>query len=447
MALTLTDLVDVDLDVLATSVTDWKNIVGELKEAADSARTGMKARSDAAAWAGVNAAVTRGFIDRTAKEISDLHIEANSVHRVLDDGHTELLALQQQVRQAVDVDAAALGVRVEDIGDGTVRCVFPHLRGDTDERTQSRLDAKRELEGRIARILTHATEIDATVARALARSHGSDPHNAGHSAYESLNDAQVERALEIARPGDGMSDAELRELNRLLQFNASEADGKFATEFYEGLGGPEQAHRFYAEMAIDGTDAEATETHLNAVQDLRRVMGHALVNANANATDPDPDPDNRHRLHAGWGNDFRRLGTQEIGWLPGQTNKPYGYQVLGGLLRHGTYDGRPLPHPDRRARHPAPPGRSVPVHDEQAVGQPGHLRVQPLRTARHRQRSAHQRAGGARPQPRGVGTVLHPAAGRLRRGRHRRTGRRRPGLHLLPRPLHRRGVRVVDRHQ
>ncbi|MET8831674.1 DUF6571 family protein [Streptomyces sp. NPDC004610] len=332
MALTLTDLVGIDLGRLATSVTDWQNTVDDLKEAADSARTGMKTRSDAAVWAGVNAAVTRGFIDKTTKEISDLHIEANSIHRVLDDGHTELLALQQQIKQAVDVDAAELGVRVEDNGDGTVRCVFPHIRGDTDERTQSQLDGKRELEGRIARILTHATEIDSMVARALAKSHGNDPHNAGHSAYESLNDAQVERALELARRGDEMSDAELRELNRLLQFNASEPDGEFATEFYQGLGGPEQALRFYAEMSIDGTDGEATETRLNAVQDLQRVMGYTLANAT--------DPDNRQHLPASWGNDFRRLGTQEIGWLPGQTNKPYGYQVLGGLLRHGTYDAR-----------------------------------------------------------------------------------------------------------
>ncbi|MFD7408348.1 hypothetical protein ACFV7R_38140 [Streptomyces sp. NPDC059866] len=332
MALTLTDLVEVDLGKLATSVADWKKTVDGLKTSAENARKGMQAKSDTAQWAGVNATVTREFIAKTAKEISDLHTEANSIYQVLDDGHTELVALQKQVKQAVEGDAANLGVRVEDLGDGNVRCFFPHIRGDTDERTQEQLNAKQELENRIKRILSHAAEIDSTVARALAKSHGNDAHNVGHSKYESLNDAEVERALELARKGDEMSDAELRELNRLLQFNSSEKDGEFATEFYQGLGGPEKALEFYAAMSIDGTDSEATKTRLNAVQDLQKVMGYTLANAT--------DPDHKHHLPASWNAEFRRLGTQEIGWQPGQMNKPYGYQVLGGLLRYGNYDAR-----------------------------------------------------------------------------------------------------------
>ncbi|MFJ5264642.1 hypothetical protein ACIQAC_29710 [Streptomyces sp. NPDC088387] len=332
MALTLTDLVEVDLGKLGTSVADWKKTVEGLKTSAENARKGMKAKSDTAQWGGVNATVTRDFITKTTKEISDLHTEANSIYQVLEDGHTELVALQKQLKQAVDVDAATMGVRVEDLGDGTIRCYFPHVRGDTDERTQAQLDAKRELEDRIRRILSHAAEIDSTVARALGKSHGNDAHNAGHSSYESLNDAEVERAVEIARKGDQMSDAELQELNRLLRFNSSEKDGEFATEFYQGLGGPEKTLQFYAEMSIDGTDSEATKTRLNAVQDLQKVMGYTLANAT--------DPDHKHHLPASWGSDFRRLGTQSIGWQPGQMNKPYGYQVLGGLLRYGNYDAR-----------------------------------------------------------------------------------------------------------
>ncbi|MEU3982294.1 DUF6571 family protein [Streptomyces sp. NPDC026672] len=332
MALTFTDLVEVDLGRLATAVADWKKSVDALKKAAESARKGMQSKSDTARWAGVNATVTREFITRTTKEISDLHAEADSIYQVLDDGHTELASLQKQIKQAVNVDAGTLGVRVEDIGDGKVRCFFPHVRGDTDERTQEQLDSRQELEGRINRLLAHAAEIDSSVARALAKSHGGDAHNAGHSRYESLNDAEVERALEIARKGDKMSDAELRELDGLLRFNSGEKDGEFATEFYQGLGGPEKALQFYAEMSIDGTDAQATKTRLDAVQDLQKVMGYTLANAT--------DPDHRHHLPDSWNAEFRRLGTQQIGWERGQMNKPYGYQVLGGLLRYGNYDAR-----------------------------------------------------------------------------------------------------------
>ncbi|WEO94938.1 DUF6571 family protein [Streptomyces sp. FXJ1.172] len=332
MTLSFNDLVEVDLGKFATAVSDWKKAVDGLKKSAHSALTGMQAKSDSAKWAGVNAAVTREFIAKTAKEISDLHTEANSIYQVLEDGHTELEALQRQIRTTVQVDAPNLGVRVEDIGDGKVRCFFPHVRGDSDERTQEQLDQRQALESRINGILAHAAEIDGSVARALTKSHGNDPYNAGHSTYESLNDAEVERALELARKGDKMSDAELRELNQLLRFNSRERDGEFATEFYEGLGGPDKALQFYAKMSIDGTDADATKTRLDEVRDLQKVMGYTLADAT--------DPDHKHHLSDNWGTEFRRLGTQQIGWEKGQWNKPYGYQVLGGLLRYGDYDSR-----------------------------------------------------------------------------------------------------------
>ncbi|WP_329552641.1 DUF6571 family protein [Streptomyces sp. NBC_00696] len=332
MALTFTDLVEVDLGKLGTAVSDWKKTVDRLKTSAENAHKGMQAKSDSAQWAGVNATVTREFIAKTAKEVSDLHAEANSIYQVLADGHPELVSLQKQVKDAAGKDASALGVRVNDIGDGKVVCIFPHIRGDTDERTQEQLDAKRELENRINRILSHAAEIDASVARALRMSHGDDAHNAGHSTYESLNDAQAERALELARKGDKMSDAELQEFNRLMRFNGREKDGEFATEFYKGLGGPEKTLEFYAEMSIDGTDPDASKVRLNAMKDLQQNMGFALANAT--------DPDTKSHLPASWGDEFRRLGTQQIGWEKGQWNKPYGYQVLGGLLRYGNYDPR-----------------------------------------------------------------------------------------------------------
>ncbi|MFF2203936.1 hypothetical protein [Streptomyces sp. NPDC058145] len=332
MALTFSDLVEVDLGKLANAVLDWKKAVDGLKKSAENARTGLQGKSDSARWAGVNATVTRGFVAKTAKEISDLHTEANSIYQVLEDGHTELESLQKQMKSAVHDDAAKLGIRVEDIGGGRVRCFFPHVRGDTDERTQDQLDQRQELEDRINRILAHAAEIDASVARALANSHGGDPYNAGHSKYESLNDAEVERAVELARKGAKMSDAELHELNELLRFNSAEKDGEFATEFYEGLGGPEKTLQFYAAMSIDGTGGDASKTRLDAVQDLQKVMGYTLANAT--------DPDHKQHLSDDWGAQFRRLGTQQIGWERGQWNKPYGYQVLGGLLRYGNYDPR-----------------------------------------------------------------------------------------------------------
>ncbi|MCL3993916.1 hypothetical protein [Streptomyces lavenduligriseus] len=328
MAVTYMDLVEVDLGKLEAAVSDWKNIVDKLKTAAENARKGMKAKSDKARWAGVNATVTREFVDKTTKEISDLHIEANSIYQVLNDAHTELVSLQKQVR-AARAEAQKWGIRVDDYGDGTVHCVYPHDRSTGDDHTQEQVEARQELEGRINRILSHASEIDASVARALRKSHGSDPNNAGHSSYESLDEAQVERAAELAKLGIKMTDEQFTELNSILKWNAKDAD--FSTAFYTSLGGPEETLEFYGRMSLDGTQGNDKE-RLALTRQLQRSMGTAL----ATATDAGNEP----HLSARWGEEFRKLGNKSIELYPGAGNAPYGYQILGGLLRYGNYDAR-----------------------------------------------------------------------------------------------------------
>ncbi|MEU8654572.1 hypothetical protein [Streptomyces sp. NPDC048737] len=327
MALTYTDLIEVDLGRLGTAVSDWDSTVKGLKKLAESARTGMLAKSDAARWAGVNATVTRGFVAKTAKEVADLHTEAGSIHRVLDDAHTELVSLQRQIR-AAQADARKRGISVQDHGDGTVHCVYPHVRGDTDVRTKEENEARDELEGRINRILAHACEIDASVTRALNKSHGNDAHNAGHSSYESLDDAQAERAAELAKIGPKMTDKQYMELNSIMRFNARDAD--FSTDFYKSLGGPKDALEFYGRMSLAGTAGDDKE-RLALTRQLQKNMGLALASAT--------DPDNRSHLSASWSTEFRKLGTQPIP-LHSAGSAPYGYQILGGMLRYGNYDAR-----------------------------------------------------------------------------------------------------------
>lgn len=279
MALTYADLIEVDLGRLGSAVADWDSTVKGLKTAAEQARTGMLAKSDAARWAGVNATVTRGFVTETAKEIADLHTEAGSIHHVLDDAHTELVSLQKQIRTA-QAEARKWGISVQDYGDGTVHCVYPHVRGDTDVRTTEENTARDELNGRINRILAHAAEIDASVTRALNKSHGNDAHNAGHSSYESLDDAQAERAVELAKLGPEMTDKQYLELNSIMKFNARDAD--FSTDFYKSLGGPKDALEFYGRMSLNGTMGD-NKDRLALAQQLQKNMGLAL----ASATDPD----------------------------------------------------------------------------------------------------------------------------------------------------------------
>ncbi|WP_328659560.1 DUF6571 family protein [Streptomyces sp. NBC_00334] len=334
MSITYYDLMHVSLGQLRDAVSAWRRAVGHLRQLETDARDGLKRKSDHARWEGVNAGVTRDFVNATADEFTDLHVEANAVYKVLEDAHQELEALQASVR-TLTAEAEDRGYVVHDNGDGTASVhipVAPGLPRDDKDREERQRYAS-AITGKIA----HANDIDASTKLALARSHGNDPYNAGHASYDSLNDAQVERALELAMKREGMTDRELAELNRLLRHNGRERDGEFATEFFEGLGGPRQTLEFYGALSIDGTSEDAYKTRLAGVQDLQRYMGHAL----ANATDPYTPQSirgDRQHLPSWWGAEFRKLGTQEIEWDRGMMNKPYGYQVLGGLLRYGNYD-------------------------------------------------------------------------------------------------------------
>ncbi|MBT3154892.1 hypothetical protein HTV45_29160 [Streptomyces sp. CHD11] len=334
MSITYDDLMQVDLGKLNTAVSDWKKVVGNLKQLETDARDGLKKKSDRARWEGLNAGVTREFVNKTAKEFGDLHLEANSIFQVLDDAHRELEALQKGVRQLTD-EAKGKGYTVRDNADGTVSVGVQPTSGaggkdDTEEDRQRYANA---ITGKLA----HANDIDASTKLALERAHGDDLYNAGHAKYDSLNDAQVERALALAKKRENLTDRELTELNRLLRHNGREKDGEFATEFFEGLGGPRQTLEFYGAMSINGTDDDASKARLAGMRDLQKYMGHAL----ANATDPYTPQSlrgDRQHLPSWWGAEFRTLGTQEIEWDRGMMSRPYGYQVLGGLLRYGNYD-------------------------------------------------------------------------------------------------------------
>ncbi|MGW0555623.1 hypothetical protein ACWDZ6_15630 [Streptomyces sp. NPDC002926] len=327
-SLTFMDVAQVDLGKLGTAVTDWKKTVDNLQKLAKNADSGMVAKSESARWAGENATVTREFIKKTAKQFDDAHAEAKSIWTLLDDAHTELVAIQKSMKTAVDVDAPNLGVRIEDIGGGAVRWYFPHIRGDSDERTQKQLDAAQELADRITGLIAHAAEIDANMARALGRTNKNDPHDFSSNNYASLDDAEKDRALELAGLGRKMNDKQFAEFNSIMKYNTK--DPEFADAFYRGLGGPKQALEFFGQMSIDSAHGD-NKARLELTKELQRNMGLTL----ATATEPDHNPG----YLKDWGAQFRKLGTQQIPLEKyGRDSPPFGYQLLGGIMRYGNYD-------------------------------------------------------------------------------------------------------------
>ncbi|QIJ62673.1 hypothetical protein [Streptomyces sp. JB150] len=215
-----TDLIEVDLGKLAAATATWKQAVTDLQELADDARDGLKAKSDTARWAGVNATVTRGFVTKTAKEIADLHQEAKSIWSVLDDAHTELEALQRRAKSLTE-EAGRKGLIVVGAADGGIKVM--EAQCDADGTGQKTKDLMQWYADTLASVVSHATEVDAALTRALRASHGGDPHNAGHATYTSLDGDMYPRAEKLAALGEDADARQSAELRRLWASLSPEA--------------------------------------------------------------------------------------------------------------------------------------------------------------------------------------------------------------------------------
>jgi hypothetical protein len=227
---TYSDLVALDLGRLSEAVSDWKTVAGNLATLQTDARDGLLKKSEAARWQGVNATVSKDFVRKAAKEFGDLHLEAQSIHAVLADAHTELSQIQKRVTALTDEARKGdpdrspdpdPGLLVTDGGNGTVKVI--EMVCDVEGTTQRTKDRMQWYADTLAGLIAHAAEIDAAVTRALRKSHGGDPNNAGHATYTSLDEDQLPRAMKLASLGEDANAGQRAELRRLWQSLSPEA--------------------------------------------------------------------------------------------------------------------------------------------------------------------------------------------------------------------------------
>lgn len=336
MALGFDDVLHAPLGKLKEAVTDWSQMVSKLEILAEDAGKGMKAKSDRADWKGVNADVTRPFIAKTAKEFDDAAKAAKGVHSVLEEGYASFQRAKQALWKIVDEEAPARRVSVA--ADGTVRASSPleqsvDTAGKHDPDYQVALRKERAdiayIEGRIRSVLEEADEADRDITKTLRANLGDNPHDFTSPVYAGTDEMNAARAADLARKGDRATDQELKELRGLLHDHSRSPE--FATAFYERLG-PDQSVKFFADLTLNG-EGDSKE-RAQTVKALQKDLGLALATAT--------DGDHRPHLSEQWQTDLRRVGASLIDVDPGRraNYQPYGYQILGNILRYGEYDRR-----------------------------------------------------------------------------------------------------------
>lgn len=319
---------------LGDAISDWDEMTKKLQTISRDADTNLKGKAHKAKWAGVNAQVSRDFIDKTAGEFGDAHTQASTIHGILKDTHGELTDYQKQLTDAID-RGLKKNLTVMDTGNGGFT-VTMNIHPDraakgtkVPEHSQQDVD---DLRDEVQRILKGATESDNTAAKALRLIVDQAKYGFSDANYSNRDDAAkaIKAADDMAKlmnkDPHKLSNTELTQLNNYLKQYGK--DPLFAEELATSVG-PKKTLEFYAGIADPyqgqglGTDPKA---RLELAKQLQKNLGITLGTATLS------DSANMQK----WENDMIDLGPKRL--EIDDAGNPYGFQVMSALMRNGDYD-------------------------------------------------------------------------------------------------------------
>ncbi|WP_077800878.1 hypothetical protein [Streptomyces sp. JHA26] len=325
------DIIDAPLAKLKTAVDDWADMAGKLEKLATDAADGMKAKADKAHWEGVNAGVTKAFIGKTAKEFADAAAEAKGVKTILEEGYAAIKKAKDDLVNIRDHEGPAAHVRVD--GKGKVTAKNPLSESPAARHAPDYSDLlheeKKNIESwqkRIDLIVDNCNDTDVALKNTL-EANVTDRKDFSAPTYTKLDQEEAARAAALAAKGRDLTHKDLQQLNELLKDNGSSQE--FAKNFYEKLG-PEKSLAFFGQLATDTYDYSKVDAErLKDVQELQKNLGLNLATASHDKAFTDK-----------WGPELRKLGTEHIALSKHDPGGPFGYQLLGGIMRYGNYDAK-----------------------------------------------------------------------------------------------------------
>jgi hypothetical protein len=325
------DIIDAPVGKLKAAADDWSEMAGKLDKLATEAADGMKTKADKASWEGVNAGVTKAFIGKTAKEFADAAAEAKGVKLILEEGHAAIKKAKDDLVNIRDHEGPAAGIRVDGKGKVTAKnplSEIPAARHDPDYSSLLQ-EEKKNIESwqkRIDLIVDNCNDTDVALKNTL-EANVTDRKDFSAPTYTKLDQEEAARAAALAAKGRDITHTELQQLNELLKDNSSSVD--FSKSFYEKLG-PEKSLAFFGQLSTDTYEyGKVDKERLKDVQELQKNLGLNLATASHDKEFTDK-----------WGPELRKLGTERIPLAKHDYGGPFGYQLLGGIMRYGNYDAK-----------------------------------------------------------------------------------------------------------
>ncbi len=323
------DTVEASLGKLKAAADDWSDMATKLDRLADHASDGMKVKANKANWEGLNAGVTKAFVGKTVKEFADAAAEAKGVKTLLEEGYAAFKKAKDDLVNIRDHEGPAAGVSVDGRGKVTARSPISEnnaARHDPDfgKYLQQERENIASWQKKIDHIVETCNDTDVTFKNSL-EANVTERKDFSAPKYTKFDQEEAARAVALAAKGRDLTHAQLQALNELLRDNGKSVE--FAKNFYEKLG-PEKALTFFGQLATDTHDiTKVDKERLADVQALQRNLGLNLATASHDKA-----------FTAEWGPELRKMGTERFPLAKNDYGGPFGYQLLGGIMRFGNYD-------------------------------------------------------------------------------------------------------------
>ncbi|MET7300867.1 hypothetical protein [Embleya sp. NPDC005575] len=332
----LTQFRQANFDALSAAVSYWDTLSGQMQGVELRLGPELSAPIKGQKWQGLSATMAGVRLDNVNKQLENAVTECRAIATVLSDVNGDLRKLRDELR-GIDAEAAAKKLVIAP--DGSVTWPpMPVSPGQEvtkeagDRYTAEQRGHAEEIGRRIADLLRRANDADERGAAALRATRGKDPIT-----FDSPNalgggaEADAKRASDLFTRLSSLNPGELDLLRNLMQANSG--DPNFAEALTRTMKptGLYDATGLIAQMNARIAAGDKQDPRLADLKQLQTDLGNSLATASPRLV---KDPAWMASMREA-GREFVRVGDGDA--YPGRATV-YGYQLLGTLLGHGTYD-------------------------------------------------------------------------------------------------------------
>ncbi|MFJ4919940.1 hypothetical protein [Streptomyces sp. NPDC088725] len=315
---------------LDETVKDWSSVIKSLTRLEKDARDDMKSKAEKASWAGVNATVSRQFIDKTAGEFTDAVSQATSIRDILKDTREKLADFQKKLNAAVgEMEKQSIYITDQGHAIATLPSGAAAGSGTFHQPTEEELDSAQR---RVADILWEADEADRIANRAL-RALAKGDYGFSDGGPSSLKEADRRQGKEDAEywakkaakgHADEWSDEDLQRFNDVLK---NQRDNPAFTETFATRMGADGTLQFWRDLADPGHGQTPEGDRAKLLEKVQGNLSMSLANATHGHTP----------AMEAWKNDILAAGGKQFSH-DGVMTKPYGFQIMSSLMSKGKFD-------------------------------------------------------------------------------------------------------------